>query len=270
MGEPGFPRTVPMRKVTLERHTRILAELQSRRHATVGALAAGLSVSDATVRRDLRHLAEQGRVRLVHGGATLPQSRAFSFREKQLQNVEAKRVIAELAARLVEDGDVVFLDSGSTCFEMVAPLAEKQGLTVLVNSVRLAGELHGSGLGVILVGGQYRPERVDTVGPIALQAVDELRGYVAFLGADGLSMDGGPAAVDIESADLFRRVAGNARETILVVDHGKFESAALYRVVEWSRVRRLITDREPEEEWRRFLSEQEIEVVFPGSSGDEK
>lgn len=252
-----------MRQATRQRQERIMTELLERKHVLVTALAAQLTISESTVRRDLRALAEAGKVVLVHGGATPAQDAEFSFHAKQRRHLEAKQLVAKLAADLVADGDHVFLDSGTTCFEMAAHLRTRRAVTVLINSVRLAPELHAGELKVILLGGQYRPERADTVGPIAIRSIGELQGYVAFIGADGLNMEGGPAAVDIESADVFRAVIGNARETVLVVDHTKFERPSLYRIVPWDKVTRVVSDREPPEAWREFLREHDIEAIFP-------
>ena len=103
------------------------------------------------MRRDLKTLANDQELLLVHGGATLPQKSDFSFRAKQLRAMEEKKTIGRLAAGLVEDGDHIFLDSGTTCSEMAPYLKKLRGLTVLANSARLALELNAPGLSVFLI-----------------------------------------------------------------------------------------------------------------------
>jgi DeoR family transcriptional regulator of aga operon/DeoR family fructose operon transcriptional repressor len=251
-----------MSQATKERRKQIMAQLFDRKHVTVKELAASMDVSGATVRRDLKALADEDELLLVHGGATLPRQRDFSFKAKQLRAVDEKRIIGRLAAALVLDGDQVFLDSGTTCSEMVPYLKKMRGVTVLANSARLALELNAPGLSVFLVGGQYRPDRMDTVGPMAISALNQVRGYVAFISADGLSMDFGPSASDVASAHLHRVVVENAREAVLLVDGSKFGGASLFRIVDWSRISKVLTDREPDGQWKRFLEEQNIELVF--------
>jgi len=251
-----------------ERRKRIMAQLLDRKHVTVKELAASMDVSGATVRRDLKALADEEGLLLVHGGATLPRQRDFSFRAKRLRAVEQKRIIGRLAAGLVLDGDQVFLDSGTTCSEMVPYLKRKHGVTVLANSARLALELSAPGLSVFLIGGEYRPDRMDTVGPMAMSTLNQVRGYMAFVGADGLSMDFGPSASDVASAHLHRLVVENAREAVLLVDSSKFGGASLFQIVDWSGIGKVVTDREPDEQWKRFFEKQNIEAVYPEESNN--
>lgn len=241
----------------------MLSELLDKKHVTVRTLASNMAVSEATVRRDLKSLADDQKLNLVHGGAMLPSEGYFSFTAKRERHQSAKRIIGELAADLIHDGEQVFLDSGTTIFEMAEPLATKRGLSIIVNSARLAVELKAPAMNLIILGGQYRPDRMDTIGPIATSTLDQLRGYVAFIGADGLSMSFGVSAADIESAHLYRLAIRGARETVLLVDHSKFESASLFKIVDWEPIRRLVTDQRPSDEWMMFLEERNIEVIYP-------
>lgn len=244
-----------------QRRERILAELFERRHVTARDLAVQIGVSEATVRRDLKGLADGGQVELVYGGATLRRASDFSFHSKATRNTEAKRIIGHLAADLVPDQDHIFLDSGTTSFEMAAFLKRKRGLSIIVNSARLTMELDAPGLSVIMVGGQYRPDRMDFVGPLALSILNQLRGYVCFIGADGLHMDFGLTAADIESASLYRQAVQNARQTVLLVDHTKFTAPSLYKIVDWDSISRIVTDQAPEPAWNDFFQSREIQVT---------
>ncbi len=253
---------------TRQRRDRILAQLHQAGQVAARALAAELGVSEATIRRDLRALAAGGQVQLVYGGAALARPYDFSFSSRLTRNLDAKRAIGRLAAALVSDGDTVFLDSGTTCFQMVPFLKARRGLKVIANSARLALELDAPGLDVILIGGQYRPQRMDTVGPLATSVLEQLRGYVAFIGSDGLSMDFGLTAVDIESASLYRLAVRNARETVLLADHDKFTSPSLFKIVDWDAVSRVATDREVEPAWAEFLSGRGVDIVAPAVEAD--
>ncbi|NQU75685.1 MAG: DeoR/GlpR transcriptional regulator [Planctomycetes bacterium] len=254
-----------MRLTTRQRRDKILTELYDQQHVTATALAEVLSVSTATVRRDLRVLAEAGRLEQVYGGATLPRNGDYSFHAKAGRNVEAKRIVGRLAAELVADGEQLFIDSGTTCFEMVPYLKRKRGLSVIANSARVALELDTPKLNVILLGGQYRPDRMDTVGPLATAALEQLRGYSAFIGADGLSMEFGLTASDIASAHLYRLAVCNAQKTVLLVDHTKFLAPSLCRIVDWDAICRVVTDRPPVPRWMAFLQEKGIEITYPAA-----
>jgi DeoR/GlpR family transcriptional regulator of sugar metabolism len=252
-----------------QRQERIVEELRAKGHATVPDLAGALGVSEATVRRDLRSLAESGRINAVYGGATWPHNADYSFRSKGERNVEAKRAIGRLAADLIHDDDQIFLDSGTTCFEVARLLKRRRGLTVIVNSARLAIELESPGLNVFLIGGQYRSDRMDTVGPLAISAIDQLRGFIAFAGADGLSMDMGLSAADVETAHLNRLALINARECILVADHTKFLAPSLAKIVGWERISRVVTDSPPAGPWLEFFHSRGITVIHPATSSNE-
>jgi DeoR family fructose operon transcriptional repressor len=258
-----------MRQATRERQQRVMSELLDRKHVTVKELADNMSVSEATVRRDLRSLADSQKLSLVHGGATLSRQ-DFSFIAKHERNLTAKRIIGCLAASLVSDGQQLFLDSGTTTFEMVPFLARKRGLSIVLNSARLALELRTPETNIIMLGGQFRPDRMDTVGPITLANLEQLRGFIAFIGADGMSMDFGPSAVDMESAHLCRLAVTHARETVLLVDHTKFEAASLFKIVEWDKISRVVTDRPPTPDWNAFLSARHIQLHHPDPAEFEK
>src|SRR5690349_8739620 len=111
-----------MRQATRERQARVMSELLDKKHVTVRTLAENMAVSEATMRRDLKALADGQKIHLVHGGAMLPGDSYFSFDAKRDRNLDSKTIIGRLAAGLVADGEQIFLDSGTTAFEMAEPL----------------------------------------------------------------------------------------------------------------------------------------------------
>jgi len=247
-----------------QRKDYILERIYRNGHVLVKGLAAEMSISEATVRRDLKTMADAQELELIYGGATLKRNTDFSFRSENIRNVEAKRRVGELAVNLIHDGDQIFLDSGTTTFLMAGLLKGKRSLSVIANSIRLAEELSGiPDANIIMLGGQYRADRMDTVGPLAMEAMEQLRGYRAFIGADGVSMDFGLAASDIESSHLYRLVVRHARETILVLDHTKFEAPSLYKIVDWESVNTVVTDQAPTPDWQEFLKEKKVSLVTP-------
>ena len=252
-----------------QRRQRILAALYEQRHVSARDLAQVLAASEATVRRDLKALAAEGEIELAYGGASLRRPSDYSFRSKGKRNVEEKRIIGRLAADLVGEDEQIFLDSGTTCFEMIPFLKSRRRLSIICSSARLAIEFDSPGVSVILLGGQYRPDRMDTVGSLATATLDQLRGYTCFIGADGLDRDFGPAAADLESADLNRRAVRNARRTILLADHTKFASASLCKIVDWDSVSRIVTDTSPTPDWADFFVSRGIQVDYPETPQNE-
>lgn len=254
-----------MPPVSQQRKELILRKVLESGHVMVRDLSEEMTVSEATVRRDLRALSDQGEIELVYGGATLPRSSDFSFRSKSQRNTEAKRVIGRLAADLVHDGETILLDSGTTVSEITPFLKRKRGLAIIVNSARMAIELGTSkeSASIITLGGQYRPDRMDCIGPLAVSTLEQLRGFRAFIGADGLNMEFGVTASDIDSSHLYRLAIRNATETILMVDHTKFQTPSLFKICEIDSISRIVTDRQPPREWMTFLNEHGVEVIHP-------
>jgi DeoR/GlpR family transcriptional regulator of sugar metabolism len=252
-----------MTNSTQQRREVILTSAYRDGFVGVRQLADELSVSEATVRRDLHGLATEGLLQLNHGGASVIRGSDHSFLSKLTRNVEAKQTIARLAAQLVCDGEQLFLDSGTTCFAMATFLRGKHGLSVIVNSIRTAQELHAPGLNVLILGGQYRPERMDTVGPMAGASMDQLRGYLAFVGTDGVGMDFGLTAIDIGSAHIFGQAVSNARQSILLADSSKFDNPGLYKIADWTAISKVVTDKRPAEAWCGFFAERGIELIYP-------
>lgn len=254
--------TVPAFSTGQQRKEYVLDQLLARGHVAVRDLAVTMHVSEATVRRDLRQLSDQGRLELVYGGATVRRHADHSLQARAQRNPEAKRQIGALAAGLVRDGDLIFLDGGTTCAAMVPHLQRRVGLTVVTSSLRTAAEMaEWPSLTLVLLGGEVRADRMDTIGPLAANAIDQLRGYVAFLGADGLSPDFGVSAHDLPTAYLYQHIVRNARETVLLADHTKFAAPSLYRIGGFDAVSRVVTDRQPDPEWLDFFAVHGIECL---------
>ncbi|MBN1795960.1 MAG: DeoR/GlpR transcriptional regulator [Sedimentisphaerales bacterium] len=252
-----------MMKTIEKRREDILAEAYINGHVAVSELSGEFQVSEATIRRDLHGLASQGLLELTHGGAKVVRNSDYSFISKSMRNVEAKKIIGQLASELVSDGDQLFLDSGTTCFQMTAYLRAKRGLSVIANSIRTAQELQIPGVKVLIIGGQYRPERMDNIGPMAFNNLENLRGYKAFLGTDGISMEFGLTSVDIESAHILCLAAGHARESILLADSSKFDQPALHKITDFNAISTVVTEKIPPERWMDFFDGHQIKVICP-------
>ena len=246
-----------------QRRERIVDEIFSKTDISVPELASLVGTSEATVRRDLHQLEGEDKITLSHGSVALKKISDFSFLAKAKRNVDAKKVIARLAVTLINDNDHIFLGSGSTCYELAPGLKRKAGLSVITNSSRLAVALDEPSISIILIGGRYRPDRMDMVGDLAQTALDQLRGYKALISVDGVSMEFGLSAADVEGAHLYRLAARNAKEVILPIDHTKFLAPSLCKIVEWDVVSTVITDTAPPPEWISFFQKRGIKLVYP-------
>lgn len=225
------------------RKQKILDRLATTDFVEVRQLAQQLNTSDITIRRDLASMAEQGLLLRTHGGAmraSLGQV-PLSFVQKAALRAEQKDAICRRAAEQVHDGQVVFLDCGSTVFRMCAFLRNKP-IRVVTNSLPIANELIGTSVSINLVGGELDPERQAVHGQIATEHIARYRADVAFLGVDGLSLANGLSANSEKEARITLSYAQHARVCYFLCDSSKLEQDRYLPFAPIGFVRHLITD----------------------------
>jgi DeoR family fructose operon transcriptional repressor len=223
----------------------ILKTLEQQDFVQVNDLARRLEVSPMTVRRDLAELEQKGLLIRTHGGASKGEAigSLFSF-DRRLQRASAeKRAIGRAAGRLVEDGDILFVDCGTTPFSLCAHLRQRKRLRVITTSLPVASELlHCPGIRLALIGGEVVGERQAVYGAAAERAIGEYHADKAFIGADGLSLAGGLSSYDEQEAGVTRRMAENAGRVFLLCDSSKVERDSYVRFAPLSLFHALITD----------------------------
>lgn len=197
----------------------------------VAELAAEFGVSGVTIRTDLSVLERQGSILRVFGGAVVrdPSPAATDrFQDRLRRNARIKRWIARRAAALVEDGDAVYLDAGTTAFGMIQELGSRSGLVVLTNGLEVARTAAENGrTQAILLGGAVRAGRHSLTGSLALRALSEIRIRKAFVSCSALSFESGLMEDDLEEAELKRAVVQAADEVVALVDSTKFARVGL-------------------------------------------
>ena len=210
------------------RTEKILHVLRERTSATLAELSARLGVSEMTIRRDVRQLAETGEVIRVPGGARLANSPAFekSFAERLRKMGEAKNRIGKAAAALVKEGEAVVLDSGTTTLCVARHLRSHRNIMVLTSSLAVVDELgRCPGIRLELTGGVYRPSSHDLVGGAVAEGLGRVHAHKVFFGAAAISFRKGVMVYD---SDEPRCLVQSAAECILVIDSSKIGREALY------------------------------------------
>jgi DeoR family fructose operon transcriptional repressor len=225
-----------------ERRSRLLEALQVG-EVDVEDLARRFAVSESTVRRDLQRLAADNAVRRTYGGAILlGRGRETTLGERLDERGAEKRAIAQAALALIEDGDTLLLDAGSTILAL-GPLLASRRLRILTNNLALPPLLvHEPGIEVIVLGGTLRSSSMGTVGPLAMEALRRFTADKAFLSADGVVAGRGLCEAHLDQVALKSRMMEQARETIILADATKLgraeQSAWAPLPAHW----RLITD----------------------------
>ncbi len=174
-----------------ERRRKISELVQRDGRVVVTDLARRFSTSLITIRKDLEHLHEQGRLQRAHGGALPVDNAALrdpSLHEKERLHRKEKLRIAEAAARLIKPGQVIILDSGTTSTAVARATKHIRDLTVITNAVNIAAELAGTGIEVILTGGVLRKNSFSLVGPLAEDSLRHITADLLFLAVDGFDV----------------------------------------------------------------------------------
>jgi DeoR/GlpR family transcriptional regulator of sugar metabolism len=232
------------RNLSATRINRILDWLAAHGEVSAAELAEHFHVTGMTIRRDLELLASQGRIIRTHGGALLaaPTMVAFEFQSRQQSRLPAKQAIARAAARLVEPGMTVVLDTGTTTLELARLLGGVPRLTVLTSSLAIASALLAhKGLELILLGGSVNKESPDLSGPLTLGNLAAFRAHLAFVGADAAD-ERGFYTSGLQIAQVTRAMCENAERAILLADSSKFGAHATVRIAGWDLLDGLIVD----------------------------
>lgn len=246
-----------------ERQNQILQILARNQRISVAEVCELFDISEATARRDLEALAEQGKLQRVHGGAIAlseaPPEAPILQRERE-QAAEKIR-IGLAAAALVQDGETVFLGSGSTVLEAARALRTRS-LTVITNSLPVINLLAGlENIQVICLGGMLRDSELSFIGHITEQALAEVRADKVLLGIRAVSLEHGLTNDYLPETMTDRAILQAGREVILLADHTKFGRVAAARLAPLESVHTLVTDSETPPDFLDAARERGLRVL---------
>jgi DeoR/GlpR family transcriptional regulator of sugar metabolism len=228
-----------------QRQQLILDIVQEAQQVTVSELSGHFDVSEVTIRRDLRQLAEQGALRRTHGGAlaalqTLPET---PVAERMLWAERCKAFIGKTAAELVADDMSVFIGSGSTTAYVARNLVSRRGLTVVTNAINIAAEFATAhDTTVVVTGGLMRTSELSLIGHITELALQQVRVDKAIIGMRAINLKAGMTNDYLPEVVTDRTIIDLAPELIVVADHTKFGQVASAYVAPVERISTLVTD----------------------------
>ena len=222
-------------------------------------------VSEATVRRDLDELASTGKIERTHGGAVLHTGTGFEWQhaEKMQEMIPEKKRIAIAAKKLIEDGDSLFLDTGTTTYLLAEELKEKKRLTVVTNNLDIAytTELDATST-MIITGGIRRDGYSSLVGDIAADLVRKLYVDVSFIGADAVSVGNGVFNTNFNEIGIKKSGIESGKRKVLLADSSKFSRKALAKICDLQEFDIIITDSGIDEAQLRILKEKIARVII--------
>ncbi len=248
--------------LTTQRKQHILTVLKRDGQIIAKALSEELGLSEDTIRRDLRELARDGLLQRVHGGA-LPASPAVAdFAGRTQIAPKAKVAIGRVAAQMIQAGQVVFIDGGTTALQLAKHLPLSLEATIVTHSPTIAVELvEHPGLEVILIGGKLFKHSVVAIGAAAIETIGRIRADIYFMGATGIHPKAGVTTGDLEESYVKRALSQSAAETILLASAEKLNAASPYLIVEIAELSGIITEESVAEDVTKPFSDLGISVT---------
>ncbi len=239
-----------------------------RRHVQVTELMEEFGLTDTSIRRDLSILEKKGVIRRVHGGAVSTNEglQVLALENRITHNSAEKKRIGAVAAKLIQPRDIILMDSGTTVLQVARNIPEslrQMGtLRIMTNSTLLLDEMGPWATpNLLLLGGIFLPEHRVTVGPQVLESLKQISAHRAFLGCDGLTLEGGITSAHPLVAQTGREMASRADQVIVLADHSKLGRAGFVPIMPASEIDVLITDSLAPEEMVKALRQRGVDVI---------
>ncbi len=228
-------------------------------------IAKALNLSETTIRRDLNKLARKGLIKRTHGGALNINSVGYElkFEIQKEKNIEEKKRIALAAASLIDDGDVILIEAGTTGYQTALNITTRKELTVVTNSCDIAVLLGKTNpqFKIILSGGILNTDTHSLVGPIADSAFRTIFVDKAFIGISGISIDKGITAVDQLEAQTKKYIINSAKKIIALCDYSKIEHICMNFVAPIKVINTFITDDKADKDFLGKLKDAGMEII---------
>jgi len=268
-GQAGLEEMVVNEISAAERRSQIAQLVLEQGKVTVAELVKKFQITETSIRRDLLLLEEDKRLKRVHGGAVSISDnfRSETFSEKGKLHIQAKEKIGKYAVELIQQGNIVLLDSGTTTLQiarqMPANLRQNNHFTLVTNSLPIAQEvLNLPSPNLTILGGIFLPDYQATVGPQTIALLRDLSADIAFLGADGLTLTGGATTANVLMAEVDRMMVERARKAVLVTDSSKIGRAGVVTIKTVSAFDLIITDDKAPAEFVQTATNMGIKVIL--------
>jgi DeoR/GlpR family transcriptional regulator of sugar metabolism len=251
-----------------ERHKEILNMIHHNKRVSVTDICDRFLISEATARRDLEYMDEHGMIKRVYGGAIAPEAPTLEFPmiDRQDINIDQKRLIGEAAAKLIRNGETIFLGSGTTVLEVARALVNHSGLTVITNSLPILNTLSKTDNHIIGLGGELRTSELSFIGHVTQQAITEFRADKVIIGTPAISLEHGLTHEFMPETMTDRAVLKISSCVIVVADHTKFGRVATSFLAPIEKVNTVVTDGEIEIQLVESIEERGVKVVVAKSS----
>lgn len=254
--------------IPAQRREKIQEYLTIHQIARTADLCELLDASEATVRRDLEWLEKKGVLERTHGGATLNQRMILeqAYQQRAQHHPDEKRRIGELAASLIEEGDIVFINSGTTATQVLQHIRSNSNITVITNNVSAVMELGEPGFHYHLTGGEFQPRSNSLAGRFARDNLSLVYANKAILGVDGISLKHGCTVPTNGEAEVVRKMIERTKGPIIIAaDYSKWGVVSNFPIADIQEIDKLVTDEKLDSSSIESLAEHNIECLLTSS-----
>jgi len=248
-----------------ERKRSIVEFVERHSRGSVQELSQEMGVSESTVRRDLKELEEARLLKRTHGGAVSLQSVNFeaAIADKEDRFLEEKLRIARKAVDMIQPGDAILLDGGTTTLQIARELKNFTGIKVITNSIMVLNELKDCrNIEVSITGGMLRPDTMAFVGPMTERSLEMVRVDKAFLGTNGMDLREGITTPNMLEAATKRKMISVAKQVVLLADHSKIGQVSFCKVADLAEMDHCIFDSETPEDFVRKITQMGVTVTL--------
>lgn len=250
--------------IPAQRRERIQAYLAAKKIAATIDLCNLLDVSEATVRRDLEWLEDRGVIERTHGGAIFNEriNLEQEYKQRALRQIEEKRKIGALAASLVEDGDILFVNSGTTTTQLIRQIRPDLDITVITNNLIAVLEIGEVDYEILLLGGSFQPKSNSVAGRFAVQNLSQVYANKAFIGVDGISLKHGCTVPSNAEAEIVHLMLERTQGPVYILaDHSKWGVVSNFEIAPVHKINSLITDGGLDSSALSALEARSVEVL---------
>ncbi|KJS50567.1 DeoR/GlpR family DNA-binding transcription regulator [Desulfosporosinus sp. BICA1-9] len=239
--------------------------IYEKKQVNVSTLSSMLSVTEVTIRSDIKKLELEGFIIKTHGGATLNEKLYLEIQEERLprgtEYDRNKEIIGEIAAHIVKEHEAIFLGEGSTCYFIAKALKNKRNITVVTNNLNIANVLaENSSINLILTGGNLVGDTMSLTGEIIQRALKGIFVDKAFISVNGVHITNGFTVSNIEQLNVFRTISNIAKELIVAADCTKFGKTTFAQLGSLLIAKKIITNEDIPNEYKAYFFEEGIQI----------
>lgn len=250
-----------------ERINNIVKYIYKNKNVTLDQICEHFSISKSTIRRDLSEILKDNNLKKTYGGITLNNTNSTkyltSFSERNIENIDEKIKISQKAATLVEDNDVIFIDSGTTTFHMIDYLENIKNLTILTNNLEIIYRaIKYDNINLISLSGSLNRKTLSFVGYTSASTIKEFNITKAFMATTGFSIINGVTNSSPLESDIKKNVILKSNQVILLADSSKFNTVSLITYCSLKEINILITDKIPDKIISEYLNNNNSKIIL--------